>query len=151
MRMAIMRAAMHPVIIERIPAPINEARSSPNAVHITEANVAIRNNVINNTRIVFRDVHIFFANRLNRNVIINGHCNFVITAQIAISVSNPTHSLHGIHHIGFLHIHGFAKLFCPSGILRHFTEHIRERNKRYHRFVEFQISSFNGTRQTIAR
>ena len=80
MRMAIMRTAMHPVIIERIPAPINETRTSPNAVHITEANVAVRNNVIDNTRIVFRDVHIFFADRLNRNIVINLHCNFVITA-----------------------------------------------------------------------
>ena len=65
MRMAVMRAAMHPIVIERIPAPINETSSSPNSIHITETNIPVRNNVIDNTRVVFRNVHIFFADRLD--------------------------------------------------------------------------------------
>ena len=64
-RMAVMRAAMHPIVIERIPAPVNETGPSPNSIHITETNIPVRNNVIDNTRVVFRNVYIFFADRLD--------------------------------------------------------------------------------------
>ena len=150
MRMAVMRTTMNPIVIERVPSPINQTRTSPNAIHVTNPNIAIRDNIIDDTRIVFGNINVFFADRLDRHILINRHSNLVITIQIAILVGNSTHSLHGIHHISLLHIDGFAKLFCPSGILRHFTENIRERNERNHRFIIFQFGSFNSISQIVA-
>lgn len=132
MRMAVMRAAVYPIVIERIPAPVNETGPSPNAIHITQAETSVRNNVIDNTRVVFRNVHIFFANRLNRHVVINLHSNLIITIQIAILVGNLAHSLHCIHHIGFLHFDRFTELFCPRRIFCKLAEDIRKRDKRNH-------------------
>ena len=65
MRMAVMRAAMHPIVIERIPAPINKTSPSPNPIHITNPYIAIRDNIIDDTRIVVGNIHIFFADRLD--------------------------------------------------------------------------------------
>jgi len=128
MRMAVMRAAMHPIIIERIPAPINKTSPSPNPIHIAQADIAIRNDVINDTRIIFGNIHIFFADRLNRDVFVHRHRNLVITIQIAILVGYPAHSLHGIHHIGLLHFNRFAELMRPCRIFCQLAKYIRERN-----------------------
>ena len=123
-----MRATMHPIVIERIPAPVNKASASPYAIHITQADMAIRNNIINDTRVIFWDINVFFASRLNPDIIINFNFNLVIAIQIAVLVSDLAHALHRIHHVSLLHFNGFAKLICPCGILCKLAKYIRERD-----------------------
>ena len=112
-----MRAAMHPVIDKWIPSPINQPRSSPYAIHIAKLETAIRDNIINNTRVIFRNIHIFFTNRLDSNIITDRHGNFVVTLQIAILLGDLAHSLHGVHHVRLLHFDSFAELIRPRGVL----------------------------------
>ena len=127
-RMAIMQAMVSPIVIERIPAPINKACPSPYTIHITQPDIAIGNNIINYTRVVFWNIHIFFTSRLNPDIIVNFNFYLIIAIQIAILVSHLAHTLNSIHHIGFLHFNRLAQLLCPSRIFRQLTKYIRKRD-----------------------
>ena len=143
-RMAVNRAAMHPVVNKRIPSPIDKPRPNPGAIRIAEANIACRSHVIDNSRVIFGNINIFLLNGLNRDIVVNRHSNLVVALQIAVLVSGLAHALHGIHHIGLLHFDGFAKLVRPSRVFCEFSQNIRERNQRYDRFVITQFRIFNG-------
>ena len=65
MRMAVMRTTVNPVINKRIPAPMNQASTNPDAIRIAEPKCSVRNNIIDYTRVVFGNINVFFANRLD--------------------------------------------------------------------------------------
>ena len=100
-------------------------------------------------RVIFGNIDIFLANRLNHNVFANRNGYLVIALQIAVLVSRLAHALHGIHHIGLLHFDSFAKLVRPGRVFCEFSQNIRERNQRYDRFVITQFRIFNGFRKVI--
>jgi hypothetical protein len=82
-------------------------------------------------RVIFGNINIFLANRLNHNVFANRNGYLVIALQIAVLVSRLAHALHRIHHVCLLHFDGFAKLIRPRSVLRELFQDIGERNQRY--------------------
>ena len=143
--------ARAPVEPASSPSPFAVPCSEPYTRTVRNSRIAVRIHVVNDARVVHRDVDDFRLDRSNLDVPrIFRHLDALVGTQVTMVIGGLAHALDGFHHIVLLVGDRIAKLVAPGLVLGHHLEHRRERQKRLYARVVRQVVVFHGSCQGFA-